>query len=103
MTQVDAHAHTALTRMAREHVFVGHLDGERVLLQHGTKLFVVDLPALTRDLMYQLALRGYRRHPHIRVADAPPVSELLDIGLRAQLATGRITQDDGSVVRMQPT
>jgi DNA mismatch repair protein Mlh1 C-terminus len=98
LAQVDGQAHTTLTRIVREYVFVGHLDESRVLLQHGTKLYVVNVTVLCHDLMYQLALRGFKRHPSIRLADSPPLRDLLTIGLDTQLASGSITRKDGDVV-----
>lgn len=46
-----------LTEMMRGHTFVGMADATLALVQGGTRLFLLDATALSRDLFYQQALR----------------------------------------------
>ena len=41
--------------MLRGHTFVGMADEALALVQGGTRLFLLDVPALSRDLFYQQA------------------------------------------------
>lgn len=43
--------------MMRGHTFVGMADATLALVQGGTRLFLLDATALSRDLFYQQALR----------------------------------------------
>lgn len=123
---VASHAHAALCQAAREHTFVGHVGHNSVLLQHNTKLLLVDLARLSRDLAYQQALLlcGSWRppaiaagaaataaagapggagspgaQPSIRVGDAPAVAELLEIGLETRAERGELQGEDEDPVR----
>lgn len=95
-------AHTALTRIVREHTFVGHLDGGLALLQQSTKLFVVDIAALSRDLMYQQALARCGAMKAIVLEDAPSLEAIVLTGLDAREAAGLWVADDGPKVRASP-
>lgn len=105
---VASHSHAALCQAAREHTFVGHIGANSVLLQHNTKLLLVNLAPLSRDLAYQQALLlcgawrpGAAAAPAERIAlgDAPGVGELLDIGLEARGERGELEGDDEDPVR----
>jgi DNA mismatch repair protein Mlh1 C-terminus len=100
LADIDARAHAGLTRIVREHTFVGLLAGCTALLQAGSKLYMVDVSTLSRDLAYQLAVR--RAGQHAPLALEPPVvtRELVMMALEAQEAAGTLTDADGSKVRM---
>lgn len=44
-----------LTEMLRGHTYVGMADDTLALVQGGTRLFLLDVTALSRDLFYQQA------------------------------------------------
>jgi len=66
VSKVEDKAHEGLTELMRDHAFVGSATDTLALVQHGTRLFLVDLPQLTKEAVYQsclrrcvLRLRGY--------------------------------------------
>ena len=96
--KVDSRAHTALVRIMREYIFVGHLDGCMVLIQQASKLFTVDMAALSRDLCFQQALRRWRQFAKIVLKGGVDVSELVMMGLETQEANRLLSAEDGSKV-----
>ena len=60
---------------------MGLIDPVAALAQHGTRLLVLDLSSLTRDLFFQLALRGFERHPRVRLGEGVGVDEAVEMAL----------------------
>jgi DNA mismatch repair protein MLH1 len=84
----------------REHTFVGALGGTQVLLQQGSKLYLVDVGPLSRDLMLQQALRRCGRFGAGVVLEPPvELGAAVAMGLEQQQAEGRLTDADGNRVR----
>jgi DNA mismatch repair protein MLH1 len=98
LAAVEGQTHVGLTRVVREHIFVGHVDEASILLQQGTKLYLADLGNISRDVMYQLALRGFRQFEPIALEDKPPLRDLLTIGLEAQQLAGLLDADEDKPV-----
>ncbi|KXZ55311.1 hypothetical protein GPECTOR_3g445 [Gonium pectorale] len=94
--EVDSGAHTGLADLLREHTFVGVADGSLVLLQSGTRLYLVEAGQLSRDMMYQLALRRWEKPLPVRLEPPPLVSELVALGLQLLEARGEWQPEDGS-------
>lgn len=67
----------------KAHTFVGVIDlfSGRSMLQHGTKLFLVDHNALAEELFYQLGLRQFTAIGRLKLKPAPSVRELLEIAI----------------------
>ena len=55
---VDDACHSGLREIIANHTFVGCANREFALLQNATKLFVVNIPELTRHFFYQKMLTG---------------------------------------------
>jgi len=78
--------HEGLREILKEHVVIGWIDAERILVQKATKLYLLDVGELSRDLFVQ-RLGGPRDNgPEGRVTLRPPpsVAELLMIALSTQ-------------------
>ncbi|KAH8116130.1 DNA mismatch repair protein MutL [Phellopilus nigrolimitatus] len=83
--------HAGLTEIVRGHVFVGVVDlrAARALVQHGTRLFLVDHAALAEELFYQLGLRQFGNFARVRLEPPPPVAHLVRLAVRAERARWR--------------
>jgi DNA mismatch repair protein MLH1 len=57
VAKVEDKAHEGLKELMRDHAFVGSATDTLALVQHGTRLFLVDLPQLTKEAVYQACLR----------------------------------------------
>jgi hypothetical protein len=96
---VEARAHSALTRIVREHTFVGLVEGTQVLLQQGSKLFLVNVEPLSRDLMLQQALRRCGQFAAVVLQPPVEVASAVSMGLESQAVEGRLSDADGNRVR----
>lgn len=59
------------------------------LLQHGTKLYLVNMAAISRDVFYQLLLTRWEAVPVMQLAQPLHVGTLMELALRQEEAAGR--------------
>ena len=64
--------HKGVTETIREHTFVGCVNDYLALIQHHTKLYLVDFQELSREYFYQVLLRGFSNFGAIHLN--PPIS-----------------------------
>lgn len=57
-------------------------DDRFALLQHGTKLYLVDACVLSRDMFYQQVLRRFEHFEKVHVADSPAILDLALVALQ---------------------
>lgn len=95
---LENQSHVGLCQTMREHSFVGHVKANSVLLQHRTKLMLVNMSCMSADLLYQQAITNYMSFSSIAIEDAPKVDELLMIGLESREARGELEQEDENKV-----
>ncbi|GLC43233.1 DNA mismatch repair protein [Pleodorina starrii] len=95
-SEVEGGTHAGLGEVLREHTFVGMADGSLALLQHGTRLYLVDVGGLSRDMFYQLALRRWDQPLCLALEPPPLVSELVGLGLQLLQVKGEWRPEDGS-------
>ncbi|KAF5832819.1 hypothetical protein DUNSADRAFT_11191 [Dunaliella salina] len=87
--EVDAACHSGLAELMRGHVYVGMADETRALLQYRTKLYIVDLAPLSRELFYQQVLAQFEAVESTLVLDpAPSIRELMAMALALEQARG---------------
>ncbi|KAH7907575.1 histidine kinase-like ATPase [Hygrophoropsis aurantiaca] len=83
--------HHYLTEIIEKHIFVGIVDLPRSLslIQHSTKLYLVNHGALAEELFYQLALRQFGDYSRIKLDPPPPLRTLVKLAVEAEEDTGR--------------
>ena len=99
LDDLENHSRVGLCQTMREHAFVGHVKSNSVLLQHRTKLMLVNMSSLSTDLMHQQVISNYKNFSSITIEDAPKVDELLMVGLESREAKGKLQQEDENKVR----
>ena len=92
LTPPSSDVHEGLREILRENHLVGWADGTRVLVQKGTKLFLLDVGELSADLFFQLASSG--KHEGLALRPPASVKDLLLIALAAQSRPD--SADDGA-------
>ncbi|KAJ4468792.1 histidine kinase-like ATPase [Lentinula aciculospora] len=75
--------HKLLTEILEKHTFVGIVDVDRCLslIQHSTKLYLVNHGALAEELFYQLGLRQFGDFSRLKLEPPPSLRELVKIAV----------------------
>ncbi|KAG8901182.1 DNA mismatch repair protein [Tulasnella sp. 403] len=78
--------HKALTEVIQSHTFVGLVDLQRTLslIQHNTKLYLVNYGSLAEEFFYQLALRQFSYFGRLKLQPAPPIYTLIKLAVEAE-------------------
>ncbi|KAK0446015.1 histidine kinase-like ATPase [Desarmillaria tabescens] len=81
--------HRLLTEILEKHIFVGIVDLNRCLslVQHSTKLYLVNHAALAEELFFQLALRQFGDMTKLKLDPPPPLRKLIQIAVDAEDTT----------------
>mmetsp|Transcript_25480 Transcript_25480/g.100634 ORF Transcript_25480/g.100634 Transcript_25480/m.100634 type:complete len:622 (-) Transcript_25480:2339-4204(-) len=80
--ECEAQTHSGLQDVFREHSFVGVADGDHVLIQHRTKLMLVLLNPLTRELMYQKTLLQFADLSPAKLTSPVQIREVVRLRLQ---------------------
>ena len=78
--EIEFRSDDTLSQIFANHVLVGIINARSVLIQHETKLLMIDYYAISKELFYQLAIRGFSNFG-ILWTDPVSLQELLDIHL----------------------
>lgn len=77
--------HVALTDVLQNHTFVGVVDTNNLsLVQHNTRLYLVNHASVIEEFAYQLALRQFGDMPRARLDPAPAIADLIAMGYDAE-------------------
>nr|WJN24868.1 mismatch repair protein [Sporisorium sorghi] len=91
--QITKAQHRNLTDVVQNHTFVGVVDLDKglSLIQHETRLLLVNHDAMIREFAYQLVLRQFGSLKRVRLDPAPKLDDLIRLGL--ENTTG-VPEDD---------
>ncbi|GJN93144.1 hypothetical protein Rhopal_006191-T1 [Rhodotorula paludigena] len=87
--EVIEERHDGLEAIIKGHIFVGIADlaTSQSMIQHQTKLYLVNHSAIAEELFYQLALRQFGRFSRINLKPAPSLRKILRLAV--ERAKGR--------------
>ncbi|KAJ2787504.1 DNA mismatch repair protein [Coemansia linderi] len=74
--ELQRHAHTELTQILSEHTFVGFVDNRRALIQHQTRLYMVDYCKVSYHLMYHRCLFDFMNYGRLVLQPPPSIYDL---------------------------
>ncbi|THH32545.1 hypothetical protein EUX98_g1632 [Antrodiella citrinella] len=79
--RIEKGKHQQLTEILQNHTFVGIVDSSRCLslIQHSTKLYLINHGVLAEELFYQLGVRQFGNMRRIKLDPAPSVKTLLTL------------------------
>ena len=84
-----SHHHQGIADVLHSSTFIGLADSHRVLLQSGTRLYLVDMTVFTKDMFYQQVLHRFGQAPSsIALHPAPALPKLACIALEVEEARG---------------
>ncbi|KAH0834783.1 hypothetical protein J3R83DRAFT_10384 [Lanmaoa asiatica] len=86
---VQKSVHHDLTEIIKKHTFVGIADDYRCLslIQHATKLYLLNHAALAEEMFYQLALMQFGSYRRLKLDPPPPLRTLLKLAVDAEPGT----------------
>eukprot|EP00731_Ephydatia_muelleri_P030657 Em0022g171a len=76
--------HSGLSQIFQNHKFVGCVDQTRALMQHQTKLYLVDLAKVTPELFYQLTVFDFGNFGFLQLSSPAPIHELVMVALESK-------------------
>ncbi|ESK91760.1 dna mismatch repair protein [Moniliophthora roreri MCA 2997] len=78
--------HKGLSEILEKHTFVGIADLDLCLslIQHSTKLYLVNHGALAKELFYQLGLRQFGNMSRMKLDPPPSMRKLIEIAVEAE-------------------
>ncbi|KAJ7336310.1 histidine kinase-like ATPase [Mycena albidolilacea] len=81
--------HKQLSEILEKHTFVGIVDLNKCLslIQHSTKLYLVNHGALAEELFYQLGLRQFGNFSRLKLQPPPPLRTLIEIAIELEETT----------------
>ncbi|KAJ2810191.1 DNA mismatch repair protein, partial [Coemansia furcata] len=74
--ELQRHAHAELTQILSEHTFVGFVDNRRALIQHQTRLYMIDYCKISYHLMYHRCLFDFMNYGRLVLQPPPSVYDL---------------------------
>ncbi|WFD36442.1 DNA mismatch repair protein Mlh1 [Malassezia cuniculi] len=79
--RIEQERHPALTDIMQNHTFVGIVDLQELsLIQHNTRLYLVNHAVAIEEFAYQLAVRQFGDMPRVMLDPPPSIPELIGIG-----------------------
>jgi DNA mismatch repair protein MLH1 len=73
--------HSQLAEVLRQHTYIGVADERRIMLQHQTKLYLLDVTVLSRDMFFQQVFRRFGGFDCLRLSEPASLEELALLGL----------------------
>ncbi|XP_077469045.1 DNA mismatch repair protein Mlh1 [Stigmatopora argus] len=92
-SEISDNAHKGLQEMLQNHSFVGCVNPEFTLVQHNTKLYLINTTTLSRELFYQILIYDFGNFGVLRLSTATPIYDLAMIALESEESGW--TEEDG--------
>lgn len=95
LAAVDRQTHSGLTEIIKQCMYVGMADDLLALAQCKTRLYVLNVVNLSKELVYQQVLRRFAHFNVMRLSTPASLMELLVLALDEEERMGRWTESDG--------
>ncbi|XP_077585647.1 DNA mismatch repair protein Mlh1 [Stigmatopora nigra] len=92
-SEISDKAHKGLQEMLQNHSFVGCVNPEWTLIQHHTKLYILNTTALSQELFYQILIYDFGNFGIYRLSTATPIYDLAMVALGSEESGW--TEEDG--------
>jgi len=93
ISEMEARSHEELAEVFFNYTFVGCANANFALVQHTTKLYLMNVCSLSRELLFQIGLRRFSNFGTIRLSTPAPLMQLALLALDSEEAGW--TEDDG--------
>ncbi|XP_418828.1 DNA mismatch repair protein Mlh1 isoform X1 [Gallus gallus] len=79
--EISNQSHESLQEMLRDHSFVGCVSPQWALVQHRTKLYLLNTTKLSQELFYQILIYDFANFGVLRLSEPAPLYELAMLAL----------------------
>ncbi|XP_010862287.1 DNA mismatch repair protein Mlh1 isoform X1 [Esox lucius] len=90
---ITEHAHKGLQEMLQNHSFVGCVNPQWTLIQHHTKLYLLNTTKLSQELFYQILIYDFGNIGVLRLSEPAPLYDLALLALDSEESGW--SEDDG--------
>uniref|UniRef100_A0A674AS93 MutL homolog 1, colon cancer, nonpolyposis type 2 (E. coli) n=1 Tax=Salmo trutta TaxID=8032 RepID=A0A674AS93_SALTR len=81
---IAEHAHKGLQEMLQNHSFVGCVNPQWTLIQHHTKLYLLNTTKLSQELFYQILIYDFGNFGILRLSEPAPLYDLAMLALDSE-------------------
>ncbi|KAF3842345.1 hypothetical protein F7725_024296 [Dissostichus mawsoni] len=92
-TEITENTHKGLQEMLQNHSFVGCVNPQWTLIQHHTKLYLLNTTKLSQELFYQIVIYDFGNFGVLRLSTPAPLYDLAMLALDSEESGW--TEDDG--------
>ncbi|XP_037128540.1 DNA mismatch repair protein Mlh1 isoform X2 [Syngnathus acus] len=92
-SEINDNTHKGLQEMLQNHSFVGCVNPQWTLIQHRTKLYLLNTTTLSQELFYQILIYDFGNFGVLRLSTPAPIYELAMLALDSEESGW--TEDDG--------
>nr|XP_061794235.1 DNA mismatch repair protein Mlh1-like [Nerophis lumbriciformis] len=92
-SEIRDNAHKGLQEMLQNHSFVGCVNPEWTLIQHHTKLYLLNITTLSQELFYQILIYDFGNFGVLRLSTPAPIYDLAMLALDSEESGW--TEEDG--------
>lgn len=92
-TEITDNTHKGLQEMLQNHSFVGCVNPQWTLIQHHTKLYLLNTSKLSQELFYQILIYDFGNFGVLRLSTPAPIYELAMLALDSEESGW--TEEDG--------
>ncbi|KAF6147807.1 hypothetical protein GIB67_014387 [Kingdonia uniflora] len=94
LSDIDCKCDSDLLEIVKHCTYVGMADDLLALLQHNTRLYLVNVVNLSKELMYQQIIRRFGHFNAIQLSDPAPLSELIMMALKDEDLESECSEND---------
>lgn len=91
--EIKENTHTGLQEILQNHSFVGCVDPQWTLIQHQTKLYLLNTSRLSQELFYQILIYDFGNFGVLRLSTPAPIYDLAMLALDSEESGW--TEEDG--------
>uniref|UniRef100_A0A672P7N0 DNA mismatch repair protein MLH1 n=1 Tax=Sinocyclocheilus grahami TaxID=75366 RepID=A0A672P7N0_SINGR len=90
---IEQHTHKGLQDLLQDHSFVGSVNPQWTLVQHQTKLYLLNTTKLSQELFYQILIYDFGNFGVLRLSNPAPLYDLAMLALDSEESGW--TEEDG--------
>eukprot|EP00249_Psilotum_nudum_P013294 c24267_g1_i1 orf=344-2536(-) len=96
LAAIDQETHAGLLDIVKHCSYIGMADDVLALVQHRTRLYLLNIVKLSKELMYQQVIRRFAHFNAMRLTNPAPIYDLIVMALDEEERLGRWHESDGS-------